>query len=70
MAFWESPKSQLGNSKERSFYADEESDVLDLPTSDDDYPAGVEPGSDCMVIETANVYVLDSTRTWSPLGGA
>ena len=33
MAFWESPKSQLGNSKERSFYADSESDVANLPTT-------------------------------------
>lgn len=69
MAWWESPKSQLNNSKERSFYADAEADVADLPTSDDDYEPGVEPGSDCLVIETANVYMLDSTRTWSPMGG-
>ena len=69
MAWWESPKSQLNNSKERSFYADAEADVANLPTSEDDYPDGVEPGSDCLVIETANIYMLDSTRTWSPMGG-
>ena len=40
MAWWESPKSQLNNSKERSFYADEETDVANLPTSDDDYEPG------------------------------
>ena len=68
MAWWESPKSQLNTSKERSFYADTETDIADLPTTDDDYEPGVEPGSDCLVIETANVYMLDSTRTWSPLG--
>ena len=66
MAFWESPKSQLGNSKERSFYADAESDIADLPTTEDE----VVPGSDCLLIETANVYMLDSTRTWVPMGGA
>lgn len=66
MAFWESPKSQLGNSKERSFYADVESDIANLPTIEDE----VAPGSDCLVIETANVYMLDSTRTWVPMGGA
>ena len=65
MAWWESPKSQLNNSKEKSFYADTESDISDLPTD----PEEVIPGSDCIVIETANVYMLDSTYTWSPLGG-
>lgn len=69
MAWWESPKSQLNNSTERSFYADEESDISNLPTSKDDYEPGVDPGSDCIVIETANVYMLDSTRTWVPMGG-
>lgn len=65
MACWESPKSQLNTSKEKSFYADAESDVSDLPVD----PEVVAPGSDCVVIETANVYMLDSTYTWSPLGG-
>jgi len=65
MAWWESPKSQLNNSKERSFYADAESDVSDLPVD----PEVVVPGSDCLVIETSNVYILDSTYNWSPLGG-
>ena len=65
MAWWESPKSQLNNSKERSFTADSESDVSSLPVD----PEFVAPGSDCLVIETANVYMLDSSYTWSPLGG-
>lgn len=67
MAWWESPKSQLNNSKERSFYADAESDVANLPTSADDYPDGIEPGSDCLVIESSNVYILKSDRTWGVL---
>ena len=70
MAWWESSKSQLNNSKERSFYADAESDVSNLPTSDNDYPDGIEPGADCIVIGSGNIYILDSTRTWSPLGGS
>ncbi len=65
MAWWESPKSQLNNSKERSYYADSESDVNNLPVD----PEVVSPGSDCVVIESANVYILDSTYTWSPMGG-
>lgn len=65
MAWWESPKSQLNTSKEKSFYADTEADIANLPTDEET----VAPGSDCMVIETANIYMLDSTRTWSPLGG-
>lgn len=67
MAWWESAKSQLNNSKERSFIADEEADVANLPTSDDDYPSGIVPGSDCLVIETSNVYILKSDRTWGVL---
>lgn len=67
MAWWESPKSQLNNSKERSFYADTEADVANLPTSEEDYPDGVEPGSDCLVIESSNVYILKSNRTWGVL---
>lgn len=65
MAWWYSAKDDLGSTKERSIYADTEADVADLPTSEDE----IYPGSTCMVIETANVYMLDSTRTWSPLGG-
>lgn len=67
MAWWESAKSQLNNSKERSFFADEEADVANLPTSDDDYPNGIAPGSDCMVIESSNVYILGSDGTWGVL---
>lgn len=67
MAWWESAKSQLNNSKERSFFADEEADVANLPTSDDDYPNGIVPGSDCMVIESSNVYILGSDGTWGVL---
>ena len=69
MAWWESPKSQLNNSTERSFYADTEADVANIPTSKDDYEQREDPGSDCMVIETANIYMLDSTRTCIPMGG-
>ena len=67
MAWWESAKSQLNNSKERSFFADEEADVANLPTSDEDYPNGIAPGSDCMVIESSNVYILGSDGTWGVL---
>lgn len=67
MAWWESSKSQLNNSKERSFFADLETDVADLPTTDDDYEPGIAPGSDCMVIESSNVYILKSDRTWGVL---
>lgn len=68
MAWWESAKSQLNTSGERSFIADTEADVANLPTSED-YNGGLIPGADCMVIESGNVYILDSTRTWSPIGG-
>ncbi len=69
MAWWESPQSQLNNSKERSFYADSDSDISDLPTSDADYPPGVDPGSNCLSIGSGVVYILDSERNWGPIGG-
>ena len=68
MAWFESAKSQLNNSKERSFYADLESDVANLPNVNSDYPGGIAPGSDCLVIESSNVYILGSDgETWGVL---
>lgn len=63
MAWWESAKSQIGNSKEKDFYADAAADVAALPTQEED----VEIGSTCLVIATSDVYILDSTRTWKVL---
>ena len=63
MAYWETAKSQIGNSKEKDFIADTVSDVSSLPTSEDE----VAPGASCLVIETSDVYMLDSTGTWRVL---
>ena len=65
MAFWVDPKVKNGDNKQYDFIADKEADVNDLPTEEDK----VEIGSSCLVITTANVYMLDSTRTWVALGG-
>ena len=62
MAFWEDQDSQLRNSNKKSFVADSAADISNLPTD-------VAQGSDCLVIGTADVYMLDSTKTWSKLGG-
>lgn len=64
MAFWEDQDSQLKSSKKKSFVADSASDISSLPTDD-----SVAIGSDCLVIATSDVYILDSTKTWSKLGG-
>ena len=64
MAFWEDQDSQLKNSDKKSFMADGESDISSLPTDD-----SIAIGSDCLVIETGDVYILNSTRTWAKLGG-
>ena len=64
MAFWEDQDSQLKNQSKKSFVADSESDISSLPTDDT-----VAIGSDCLVIDTGDVYILDSTKTWAKLGG-
>lgn len=64
MAFWEDQDSQLRNSSKKSFMADSESDISSLPTDDT-----VAIGSDCLTIDTSDVYILDSTKTWVKLGG-
>ena len=64
MAFWEDQDSQLKSSKKKSFVADSASDISSLPTDD-----SVAIGSDCLVIATGDVYILNSTRTWAKLGG-
>lgn len=65
MAHWISPKDQVSNSKEKTFYADTVSDVANLPTEESE----VAIGSTCLVIATGDVYMLNSSRTWEVLGG-
>lgn len=65
MSFWVDPKVKVGNNKQYEFIADTEADVANLPTSEDE----VEIGASCLVISTANVYMLNSSRTWVELGG-
>lgn len=43
-----------------SYVADTESDIINLPTD-------VSPGSTCIVIETSNVYMLNSKKIWKLL---
>lgn len=43
-----------------SYLADKESDVDNLPTT-------VSPGSTCIVIETSNVYILNTEKVWKLL---
>lgn len=67
-----------GNGKQVSFWADAESDILNLPTmTDEGVQQGddtssnkkVDKGSTCMVIETGDVYTLTSLNNWDILGG-
>ena len=64
MAFWVDPKVKVGNNKQRDYIADTEADVANLPTAEED----VDVGASCLVIESANVYMLNSQRVWTPLG--
>lgn len=43
------------------FVADTESDVSKISTS------SISPGSTCIVIETSNVYMLNSSKEWKLL---
>ena len=45
------------------FVADTEDDIKDLPTS----PNEVYPGSTCIVVATANVYMLNNKKEWIKL---
>ena len=65
MAFWVDPKVKMGNNRQYDFIADDESDVANLPTAEGE----IEIGSSCLVIESANMYMLNSHRIWRPLGG-
>lgn len=42
------------------YVADTEADIKDLPTN-------IYPGSVCIVIETSNVYMLNSEKKWKKL---
>ena len=65
MGFWVDPKVKNGTNRQYDFIADDEPDVADLPTAEGE----VEVGASCLVIESANVYMLNSQRVWRPLGG-
>ena len=65
MSFWVDPKVKYGNNKQYEFICYDEPDVDDLPTAEGE----VEIGASALVIETANVYMLNSQRVWRPLGG-
>lgn len=69
---------------QKVFYADTEADIENLPTSkkrgvkqDHKYPDPsfgdgthpVEIGSQCIVIDTGEVYMLKSDDTWGRIGG-
>lgn len=64
MSFWVDPKVKVGNNKQYDFIADTEADVSNLPTEADE----IDIGASCLVIESANVYMLNSQRVWTPLG--
>lgn len=44
------------------YVADTEADVKNLPTK------GANPGSTCIVADTASVYILNNAREWVKLG--
>ena len=75
--------NQSSTASQKVFYADTDNDVLNLPTSKSrgveqnyrysdptfDGSAPVEFGSQCMVISTGEVYMLNSQDIWERIGG-
>lgn len=76
MAYW---INQVGNSNRanwRSFYADTDGDIANLPTSSQEgVKQEVDPiahkrcsiGSECMSLGSSKVYVLGSDNTWKEI---
>ena len=65
MSFWVDPKVKVGTNKQYDYMCDEDADISDLPTSEDE----VEIGASCLSIESGDLYILNSSRTWVRLGG-
>jgi len=47
----------------KEIFVEEESDLAGVSTS------GMSPGSCCLVIETGDVYILNSEMEWKKVGG-
>jgi hypothetical protein len=75
--YWlDASQSYVGSPAQQAFYADEESDIQNLPTSKKE---GVKQGKDttsykktakgssCFVIATSEVYVLNSEDVWKKI---
>ena len=65
MAFWVDPKVKVGTNKMYDLVCDADSDIANLPTSEDE----VEIGASCLSIESGDLYMLNSSRNWVRLGG-
>ena len=76
MAYWINQSGNKNRPNWRQFYCDTEEDVSSLPTSskggvkqvgDSTAHQNFAIGSECLVLESTNVYVLNSSDTWIKL---
>jgi hypothetical protein len=78
--YWLDVNTTSAGTSQKNFFADSASDIINLPTmttwgkgpESDEYPDINKPvfkGSSCLIVETSDVYILDSENNWSKLGG-
>ena len=61
MAFYLKQQSNKNDYNYKEFIVDTDADIADLPTK------GVAPGSNCLVVETSDVYILGNDNEWHKL---
>ena len=61
MAFYLKQQSNKNDYNYKEFIVDTDADITDLPTK------GVAPGSNCFVIETSTVYMLNNQNEWKEI---
>ena len=61
MAFYLKQQSNKNDYNYKEFIVDTDADIADLPTE------GIAPGSNCFVIETSTVYMLNNQNEWKEI---
>ena len=78
--YWIDVNTTSPATSQKNFFADSASDVANLPTmttwgkgpesvTDPTLNKPVFKGSTCLIIDTGEVYLLDSDNNWTKLGG-
>lgn len=78
MAYWIDESAKVGSGRQVTFFCDSDNDISNLPTSSasgvkqdtDDVsclPCG--KGSKALAIESGKIYILNSSDSWTEIGG-